>query len=219
MSRSSDISIEDGIVSAIDMNDAEIAWGKIHSRSGTVNEERLEKNIMNDSVYDDSADAIFSVIGKIKRRLKEGKKVIPLSELNRYDISTDIVRKLALLSVQLCGGFHARQTNRNSTIGTNVTNSSDNLEYEEDFEEEVEDDVPALRSGSRGIAPSVSSSVEIIRKELPPRKPVSALSSMRRSARQNTGWIQNNQWRIGEKIGSGSFGVSAALSSAASALC
>ena len=225
----SEFSVEDDVDAAVDMQDAELQWARIHAgRSQQL--ERFEKSVLSEVANDEEADGIAEAFHEIRRRLKGSGRLPPLVELHRlYGISRPRVKSIASSLLKHATSRRHDPNNRDSvaTVRTNLTGSSDNNDYEDDFENELEDEehAPAARRSSRTSqgrgkeAKRSTSPEQVVREVSEGSKPYrrgsvdrngsgSASSGVRRSGKQSTMWIHANLWRLGEKIGSGSFGVS-----------
>ena len=225
----SEFSVEDDVDAAIDMQEAEVQWSRIHSSRGH-HLERFEKSILSEVEADEEAEGLSEAFHQIRKRQKGSGRLPKLADLNRlYGVSKHRVRTMAS---QLLKQAASRRNDRDSvaTVRTNLTGSSDNNDYEDDFENDFEEEastIPAVRLESwsahengakakRSTSPEQVRRARVVEERREPSKRgssdrngvVGTSTGMRRSGKLSTMWIQANQWRLGEKIGSGSFGVS-----------
>lgn len=149
------------------------------------------------------------------------KAQVSLSDFRQFGLDKKTIDRLGILTFDY-DRYSPKQASRSVPLQRNVSIQSE-YEYDDDFEEIEEDiDVPEIRSNTnknfnKGIGlidpKTISSSSTEFRKppsfraNIPERNISTSSGDSSNKKRQKTPtWITSHSWRLGEKIGSGSFG-------------
>ena len=210
---------------AIDMDEVNDCFERGVITEGAAFLERVEKLILSDPKLDKDERQIIRAFDNINRKVRKGKEVQILSEFEVFGFNSETLLRMGTIVVKCSPKVPGDDTHRKIS----ETSGGEDI-YDNDFEEydssEFED-TDERRPGNVYPTYAEQEPARVVRSKTAPERqggggvgvsarPVgAALPSMvspaglnaRMSTRfKTTTWIQKGQWRLGEKIGSGSFG-------------
>lgn len=198
--------------------------------------EKIEKQLMgNENLNEEDEKKIIKSFDYIARKLSKGKIEI-LNELEKFDINSEIITRLSLIGVEYASKLKSNSSNssnnsNNSNLDSKYPNKLPNVtrnttddryadegfeDYENDFEDY--DDIDKRAHTSDVVLPKFTDKEPAkIRSKTAPsaNSQASTPSSSQSTTKSRThssgkikklAWINKGHWRLGEKIGSGSFG-------------
>lgn len=202
--------IEDLTVNVDEVNDI---FRSSYSKHGSSYLSNIERKIRNDKQLDKNSQ-LKECLRNIHERVKKSSKVNIVYELERFRLSPETIHKVS----NICMEVGKAKVKRESSDEGNEY-EDDFEDYEEDFENDDTVETKVDSNNSRGIGygnnngkdsnlrPKINTAEPIVphmksnkayNQGIPPRNAVS-----RHKARS---WISKGKWKLGELIGTGSFG-------------
>jgi len=176
--------------------------------SGNAFLERLEKMTMLDcgEGEEEQLTMAFEKLGKFASRQGNVNlaKDFRLSQLSQYGFDRKYVQKIGFNAIRIDSQsppkYKSKQLKR-------LVVADDH--YEEDFEVEEEEELATISNQKSHYGSGISSSLSPEKMDvqnLPRMITSSSTTRISTAKRKSTVWINEGKWKLGEKIGSGSFG-------------